>query len=104
MEGEGRACGVCRATGPVPATSESWGIKATRRTRTRRASTGLVSVARRAEANGDGLYVHSVRADVRRRQRPADHRFKLLMPEDWQAFLASRPEFQREWDRITGLR
>jgi hypothetical protein len=30
--------------------------------------------------------------------------FKLLMPEDWQAFLASRLEFQREWDRITGLR
>ena len=29
---------------------------------------------------------------------------KLLLPEDWQAFQKSRPEFQREWDRITGLR
>ena len=29
---------------------------------------------------------------------------RIMMPEDWQAFLASRLEFQREWDRITGLR
>ena len=28
----------------------------------------------------------------------------LLLPEDWNAFLASRTEFAREWDRLTGMR
>ena len=29
---------------------------------------------------------------------------RLLLPEDWHAFLASRPEFVREWDGLTGMR
>ena len=29
---------------------------------------------------------------------------KLLFPDDWQAFLVSRTEFAREWDRIVGVR
>ena len=29
---------------------------------------------------------------------------RLLLPEDWHAFLTSRPEFVREWDRLTGMR
>jgi ABC-type Fe3+ transport system substrate-binding protein len=52
-----------------------------------------------------GLYTHSLRPDV---PPPPGGlpitQIKLLVPEDWQAFLTSRPEFQREWDRMTGLR
>jgi len=57
------------------------------------------------KANGEGLYLHSMRTDV-----PAPPggvpitEFKLLVPEDWESFLTSRTEFQREWDRLTGLR
>jgi len=29
---------------------------------------------------------------------------KLLFPADWGAFIASRPAFTREWDRLTGVR
>ncbi len=92
--------------GGLPATSESWGIvgNAPHPNAARLYMDWFLSPVGQ-KANGDGLYVHSVRADV-----PAPPGglpitgFKLLMPEDWQAFLASRPEFQREWDRITGLR
>src|SRR6266446_2680106 len=92
--------------GGLPATSESWGIvgNAPHLNAARLYMDWFLSPVGQ-KANGDGLYVHSVRADV-----PAPPGglpitgFKLLMPEDWQAFLASRPEFQREWDRLTGLR
>jgi ABC-type Fe3+ transport system substrate-binding protein len=51
------------------------------------------------------LYLHSMRPDV---PGPPGGlpitQIKLLLPEDWEAFQKSRPEFQREWDRITGLR
>ena len=92
--------------GGLPATAESWGIvgNAPHPNAARLYMDWFLSPAGQ-KANGEGLYVHSVRADV-----PAPPgglpitQFKLLMPEDWQAFLASRPEFQREWDRTTGLR
>jgi iron(III) transport system substrate-binding protein len=92
--------------GGLPATAESWGIvgNAPHPNAARLYMDWFLSPVGQ-KANGEGLYVHSVRADV-----PAPPgglpitQFKLLMPEDWQAFLASRPEFQREWDRITGLR
>jgi iron(III) transport system substrate-binding protein len=92
--------------GGLPATSESWGIlgNAPHPNAARLYMDWFLSPVGQ-KANGEGLYVHSVRADV-----PAPPgglpitQFKLLMPEDWQAFLASRTEFQREWDRITGLR
>jgi iron(III) transport system substrate-binding protein len=92
--------------GGLPATSESWGIlgNAPHPNAARLYMDWFLSPVGQ-KANGEGLYVHSVRTDV-----PAPPgglpitQFKLLMPEDWQAFLASRTEFQREWDRITGLR
>jgi hypothetical protein len=30
--------------------------------------------------------------------------FKLLFPADWQTFLASRTQFTRFWDKMTGMR
>src|SRR5258705_908143 len=51
------------------------------------------------------LYLHSPRADVP--PPPGGlplSQLRLLLPEDWHAFLASRPEFVREWDRLTGMR
>src|SRR6266566_471827 len=46
----------------------------------------------------EGLYTHSMRPDV---PGPSGGlpitEIKLLLPEDWDAFQKSRPEFQREW-------
>ena len=57
------------------------------------------------KAYGDALFLNSARDDV---QPPPGgvsvKELKLLFPADWNAFLVSRPEFAREWDRITGLR
>jgi iron(III) transport system substrate-binding protein len=57
------------------------------------------------KAMEEALFLHSMRPDV---PGPPGGlpitQIKLLLPEDWQAFQKSRPEFQREWDRITGLR
>jgi iron(III) transport system substrate-binding protein len=51
------------------------------------------------------LFLHSPRSDV---PPPAGGvpigDLKLLFPADWQAFLASRPAFVREWDRLVGVR
>lgn len=30
--------------------------------------------------------------------------FKLLVPDDWEAFLKTHTQFVREWDRMTGIR
>jgi iron(III) transport system substrate-binding protein len=53
----------------------------------------------------EGLFLHSMRNDA---PGPPGgipiSKIKLLLPDDWQAFLKSRTEFQREWDKITGLR
>lgn len=53
----------------------------------------------------EGLFLHSMRNDA---PGPAGgipiSKIKLLLPADWQAFLKSRTEFQREWDKMTGLR
>jgi len=53
----------------------------------------------------EGLFLHSMRNDA---PGPAGgipiSKIKLLLPDDWQAFLKSRTEFQREWDKMTGLR
>jgi iron(III) transport system substrate-binding protein len=57
------------------------------------------------KAYGDALFVNSARADVPPPPGGVSvTELKLLFPEDWNAFLASRTEFVREWDRITGLR
>ena len=53
----------------------------------------------------ENLYIHSLRTDV---PGPPGglpiSKMRLLLPEDWNAFLASRTEFAREWDRLTGMR
>ncbi len=30
--------------------------------------------------------------------------FKLIVPDDWDAFLKTHTQFVREWDRMTGIR
>jgi iron(III) transport system substrate-binding protein len=51
------------------------------------------------------LYYNSPRDDV---PPPpggvATGTFKLLFPQDWQAFQATHTQFVREWDKLTGLR
>jgi iron(III) transport system substrate-binding protein len=92
--------------GGLPATAESWGVvaNAPHPNAARLYIDWFLSPVGQ-KANAEAFYVHSVRPDV-----PAPPggipitQFKLLMPEDWQAFLASRSEFQREWDRITAPR
>jgi iron(III) transport system substrate-binding protein len=61
--------------------------------------------ARGQKVYRDILFFHSPRDDVPPPQGGvAITELKLLFPADWNAFLASRSEFAREWDRITGLR
>ena len=90
----------------LPATPESWGI----------VSSGPHPNAARLyldwflSKTGQGinaqfLYLHSPRED----SAPppggeATAELKLLMPTDWDAFLATRTAFQREWDKAIGLR
>lgn len=90
----------------MPATPEAWGLVADGpHPNAARLYLDWFLSAAGQKANEDGLYLHSMRADV-----PAPPgglpitEIKLLLPDDWQAFLKSRPGFQREWDRMTGLR
>jgi iron(III) transport system substrate-binding protein len=90
----------------LPATPEAWGVVADGpHPNAGRLFIDWFLSAAGQKANGEGLYLHSMRADV-----PAPPggvpvtEFKLLVPDDWEAFLKSRTEFQREWDRMTGLR
>jgi iron(III) transport system substrate-binding protein len=57
------------------------------------------------EAMAKNLYLHSVRAGAGAPPggEPVDQ-LKLLMPTDWEAFLKTRTEFARDWDKYTGLR
>ena len=56
-------------------------------------------------ALSNALFLNSARTDV---PPPPGGvgvgELKLLFPSDWQAFVDSRPEFVREWDRLTGVR
>lgn len=56
-------------------------------------------------AMAKNLYLHSPRAGAAAPPggEPLD-KLKLLMPTDWEAFLKTRTEFAREWDKYTGLR
>src|SRR3954452_12640969 len=57
------------------------------------------------KAIGDYLYLHAIRTDAP--PPPGGlpiSQLRLLLPEDWHAFLPSRPEFVREWHRLTGMR
>lgn len=64
----------------------------------------LLSV-RGQRALGLALHLNSARADV---EPPPGgvtvDKLKLLFPADWEHFMATRKEFAREWDRLTGLR
>jgi iron(III) transport system substrate-binding protein len=56
-------------------------------------------------AMGRAMFLNSVRDDVP--PPPGGVRLeglKLLYPADWDAFLASRPQFTRIWDKLTGMR
>ncbi|MGE0257873.1 MAG: ABC transporter substrate-binding protein [Alphaproteobacteria bacterium] len=57
------------------------------------------------KAMADNLYLHSLKKGAAPPPggEPIDE-IKLLLPDDWEAFLKSRAEFAKEWDKITGLR
>jgi iron(III) transport system substrate-binding protein len=57
------------------------------------------------KAMSDNLFNHSARhgASPPPGGEPLEE-IKLLIPDDWNKFLASRTEFTKEWDRYTGLR
>jgi iron(III) transport system substrate-binding protein len=90
----------------MPATPETWGLvaNAPHPNAGRLFMDWLLSPVGQ-KAIEEGLYTHSMRPDV---PGPPGglpiSQIKLLLPEDWDAFQKSRPEFQREWDRMTGLR
>jgi hypothetical protein len=52
----------------------------------------------------DNLFNHSARhgASPPPGGEPLEE-IELLIPDDWNKFLASRTEFTKEWDRYTGL-
>ena len=56
-------------------------------------------------AMAKNLYLHSAREGAAPPPggEPLD-KLKLLMPTDWEAFLKTRTEFARQWDKYTGLR
>ncbi|HEX3863457.1 MAG TPA: extracellular solute-binding protein [Stellaceae bacterium] len=90
----------------LPATPEGWGIvaDAPHPNAARLYIDWFLSVQGQT-TNGRFLYLHSVRTDT---PPPpggkSSAELKFLMPTDWNAFLASRTEFQRDWDKMTGLR
>ena len=57
------------------------------------------------QALSAALFLNSARDDV---PAPAGGvsvgKLKLLFPADWHDFLASRPAFVREWDKLAGVR
>ena len=57
------------------------------------------------KAMADNLYLHSLKQGAAPPPggEPLD-KIKLLLPDDWEAFLKSRTEFAKEWDKYTGLR
>jgi iron(III) transport system substrate-binding protein len=56
-------------------------------------------------AMAKGLYYHSPREDIDPPPGgvPISH-FKILSPEDWEAFQATHTQYVREWDKLVGLR
>jgi iron(III) transport system substrate-binding protein len=56
-------------------------------------------------AAGRGLFLNSARADVPPPPGGVNiGELKLLFPSDWGAFLASRTQFTRFWDKMMGMR
>jgi len=103
---KGAPVGFVAPADGLPATPESWGI----------VTDGPHPNAARLfvdwflsdlgqKAMSDNLYLHSAKhgAAPPPGGEPLE-KLKLLMPVDWEAFLKSRSEFAKEWDRYTGLR
>jgi iron(III) transport system substrate-binding protein len=90
----------------LPATPEAWGLvaDAPHANAARLYIDWFLSVAGQT-VNAKNLYLHSARLDTPPPPggEPTSE-LKLLMPTDWNAFLKTRVEFQREWDKVTGLR
>jgi iron(III) transport system substrate-binding protein len=56
-------------------------------------------------AVGDALFLNSARADVEPPPGGVSvDKLKLLFPSDWADFIATRPAFAKEWDRMVGLK
>jgi iron(III) transport system substrate-binding protein len=90
----------------MPGTPETWGVVAnTPHPNAARLFVDWLLSPVGQKAIEEGLYLHSMRPDVPPPPGGLPIKdIKLLLPEDWQGFLTSRPAFQREWDKITGLR
>jgi iron(III) transport system substrate-binding protein len=103
---KGAPVGFVAPADGLPATPESWGIVADApHANAARLYLDWFLSAQGQTINGQNLYLHSPREDT---PPPpggeATAELKLLMPTDWEDFLKTRVEFQREWERVTGLR
>jgi iron(III) transport system substrate-binding protein len=57
------------------------------------------------KAIGEALFLNSARTDVPPPPGGVTiEKLKLLFPADWLDFMGTRPQFAREWDRLTGLK
>jgi iron(III) transport system substrate-binding protein len=57
------------------------------------------------KAVGDALFLNSARTDVEPPPGGVSvDKLKLLFPSDWADFIATRPAFAKEWDRMVGLK
>jgi len=90
----------------LPATPETWGVVANApHPNAARLYLDWFLSTEGQKVNGQFLYLHSPREDAA--PPPGGEstaELKLLLPDDWSKFLTTRTEFQREWDKATGLR
>ena len=101
---KGAPVGFIAPADGLPATPESWGIvtEGPHPNAARLFIDWYLSEAGQ-KAMADNLYLHSARhgAAPPPGGEPLE-KLKLLMPDDWEAFLKSRTEFAREWDKADG--
>ncbi|MBV9785319.1 MAG: extracellular solute-binding protein [Acidisphaera sp.] len=90
----------------LPAGPETWGVvaNAPHPQAARLFMDWLLSVAGQT-SYGTSLFLNSARDDVPPPPGGVKvDKLKLLFPADWNAFLASRTQFARFWDKMTGMR
>ena len=90
----------------LPAGPETWGLinEAPHPAAAQLFMDWLLSV-RGQKAIGDALFLNSARADVAPPPGGVSvDKLKLLFPSDWADFIATRPAFAKEWDKMVGLR
>lgn len=90
----------------LPAGPETWGIiaEAPHPAASELFMDWLLSV-RGQKAIGEALHLNSPRDDVEPPPGGVSvSKLKLLFPADWADFIATRPAFAKEWDKMTGLR